>query len=265
MIRLSILALLPLLPAAGQSTPPPAFEVADVKPSPTKDIGPGKGRFLPGGRIEIPHSTLKELMIAAYGVQPNMITGGPAWFDTDRFDIVAKAPDPDTPIPTLMQMMRTLLEERFQLKTHREEKEMPTYTLSLAKGGSKLRPAANPTERQTCGTHLVDNAGIRALRRECRNMTMAEFARQLGLGGYGLDRQVTDATGVSGAYDLEFDYAPQGLGRGGDGPGGERPAADAPAGPTIFEAMAHLGLRLEPGKRPLSVIVIDSARKPESN
>jgi uncharacterized protein (TIGR03435 family) len=265
MTRAILLSILTAASALAQSTPPPAFEVAEIKPSPTKDIMPGKGRFLPGGRIEIPHATLKELMIGAYVVQPNMITGGPAWLDTDRFDIVAKAPDPNTPLPTLMQMMRTLLEERFLLKTHREEKEMPAYTLSVAKGGPKLHPAANPAERQNCNTRLIDSAGTRVLRRECRNMTMAEFAGQLGLGGYGLDRQVIDATELTGAYDLEFDYVPTGLGRGGDNPGGDRPAADAPAGPTIFEAMTHLGLRLEPGKRPLSVIVIDSARKPEAN
>ena len=260
-IPLSILALVAAWPSAAQSTGAPSFEVADIKPSAGRELGPGKERILPGGRIEIPHATLKELMIGAYGVQANMIAGGPAWLDNDRFDIVAKTPDPNASVPTILRMLRTLLEDRFHLVVHREEREMPAYTLSVAKGASKLRPAADPSTRQSCNSRIPgpEGAGAGIVRRECRNITMAELARQFGMGSYGVDRQVVDATGLTGAFDLEFDFAPPRRARGGDAAG----PADAPSGPTIFEGLAAIGLRLEPGKRALSVVVVDSARKPD--
>ena len=94
---LSILAVLPMLSALGQPAPRPAFEVADIKPSAPGEIGPGKERLLPGGQVEIPHATVKELMIGAYSVQSGLIFGGPKWLETDRFDIVAKAPPATSP------------------------------------------------------------------------------------------------------------------------------------------------------------------------
>jgi len=262
---LSILAVLPMLSALGQPAPRPAFEVADIQPATPGEIAPGKERMLPGGRVEIPHATVKELMIGAFRVQSGLIFGGPKWLETDRFDIVAKAPDPNTPIPTLLLMVRTLLEDRFKLVVHREDRVMPAYTLAVGKDGSRLRPST-AGGRQNCSSQLVDNAGIRVLRRECRNMTMEEFARQLALPGYGLDRPVVNATDLQGAYDFEFDYVPQMAGRGDDRRGGDSPgAADLPSGPTILEAVTHLGLKLEAGKRPVSVVVIDHAAKPGEN
>ena len=262
---LSILAVLPMLSALGQQPAPrPAFEVADIKPAAPGDIAPGKERLLPGGRIEIPHATVKELMIGAYSVQSGLIFGGPKWLETDRFDIVAKAPDPNTPVPTLLLMVRTLLEDRFKLVVHREDRVMPAYTLAVGKDGSRLRPST-AGGRQNCNSQMLDNAGIRVLRRECRNMTMDEFARQLALPGFGLDRQVVNATDLRGPYDFEFDYVPQMAGRGDDRRSDSPAAADLPSGPTILEAVTHLGLKLEAGKRPVSVVVIDSAAKPGEN
>jgi uncharacterized protein (TIGR03435 family) len=142
---------------------------------------------------------------------------------------------------------------------------MPAYTLVVGKDGFKLRPST-AGGRQNCNSQLVNDGGIRVLRRECRNMTMEEFARQLALPGYGLDRQVVNATDLQGAYDFEFDYVPQMAGRGDDRRGGDSPAAaDLPLGPTIFEAVTKLGLKLEASKRPVSVVVIDSAAKPGEN
>ena len=97
------------------------------------------------------------------------------------------------------------------------------------------------------------------LHRVCRNMSMDELARQLGM-GYGLDGQVVNETGLAGSWDLGFDFAPV------------RPAGLGPAelpantdGPTIFQSMNQLGLTLQPGKRALPVIVIDRAEKPGEN
>src|SRR2546422_923068 len=99
--------------AFGQSAAkPPAFEVADVKASDPSVRMPGKGRRLPGGRIEMPGGSLVDMITLAYGVQEHMIAGAPKWASSDRFDIVAKASE-DASMPMLAQMMQTLLAERF--------------------------------------------------------------------------------------------------------------------------------------------------------
>src|SRR5689334_10645970 len=98
----------------------PAFEVADVKPS-APGAMPRKGGFLPGGRLEIPGATLKDLITAAYGVTEAMIVGAPEWAGQQRFDVIAKAPA-ETGVPAIRVMMQTLLAERFGLAIHREDR-----------------------------------------------------------------------------------------------------------------------------------------------
>lgn len=100
--------------AAGQSLDKvPAFEVADVKPSKGESPNGGKIRILPGGRLEMPNTTVKRLIMGAYGVQEYMVIGGPNWIDSDEFDIIANAP-PDTPRETIRAMLQPLLAERFK-------------------------------------------------------------------------------------------------------------------------------------------------------
>ena len=92
--------------AAGQSLDKvPAFEDADVKPSKGESPNGGKIRILPGGRLEMPNTTVKRLIMGAYGVQQDMVIGGPNWIDSDEFDIIAKAP-PDTPRETIRAMLQ---------------------------------------------------------------------------------------------------------------------------------------------------------------
>jgi len=88
----------------GQRSGAPAFEVATIKASASKDRMVHKERLLPGGQLELPNASLKDLIKGAYSVQDDRITGGPAWLDSDRFDIVAKAPA-GTPLPTLFLML----------------------------------------------------------------------------------------------------------------------------------------------------------------
>jgi uncharacterized protein (TIGR03435 family) len=262
-IAILLLAAPLALGAFGQSpTNPPAFEVAAVKVNTSGGIAPEKERLLPGGRIELSNATLKEMMVPAYGVKSNLIVGGPKWMDTVRFDIVAKAP-PDTPVPTLLLMTRTLLEERFKLTFHREDKVMPAYALVIGKSGPKLRQAADGG-RQNCSSRAMNAGGVPMVHRECRSITIAEFARQLGLGGYGIDDlPVVDLTELAGAYDFEFEYSRSRVaGLGDAGRGGDAPGSPDLAGPTIFDALARLGLKLEASKETVPVIVIDHAEQP---
>jgi uncharacterized protein (TIGR03435 family) len=253
--------------AAHGQTPskPPAFEVVEIKPSDPANIMARKGRMLPGGRVELPGVTLVNCIMFGYGVQENMISGAPKWASTDRYDIVAKAP-PNSSTATLRPMFQTLLAEQFRLAIHREEKMQAAYVLSLGKKPAQYTPGDGG--RQECAWSNLDNG---LARRECHNLTMAEFARQLpGWGGVGIDAPVFDETGLKGAFDFHLDVglmrgSNEGGDRGGERPGGAPAALPAPAdsGPTIFAALEQIGLKLESRKMPVQVIVIDHAEPPK--
>lgn len=251
-ITIATLASLAACVAFSQSTArPPEFDVASVKPNESSGSKTGKAMILPG-RLTFPNGTLKMFIMAAFEVRGDMIEGGPGWLDSDHFDIAAKAL-PGTDEKTLRTMLQTLLAERFKLAIHRKERAMPEYALRVGKGGPKLEQSPQTGERN-CTWQTADK-GLR--RRVCHNMTMAELAAALpGWGGIGVDLPVADLTGLKGAYDFRFEIAPA------------RKAGAAgkdDSGPTIFDALAQLGLKLEPYKGSLSTVVIDHAEKPSEN
>jgi uncharacterized protein (TIGR03435 family) len=124
-----------------------AFEVASIKPDPNPN-----GRFIPmqtATQFTAHNHTVRTLLAAAYGLSPNEILGGPALVDSYHWAIVATTSAPRLTLDQQMTMLRQLLADRFQVRIHREPKEMPIYALTVAKGGPKLKPAtldqnANP-------------------------------------------------------------------------------------------------------------------------
>ena len=252
-----ILALIPALLPAWQA---PAFEVADIKPSDPSVQKTGKGRMLPGGRIEVPGYTVKDLIIFSYGITDDMISGGPKWIGDDRFDIIAKAPE-GAPMDSLRMMMRSLIADRFGLVTHNEDKPMQAYALTVAKNPPSLQVSAG-AKQQCSWTSLED--GLR--RRVCQNVDMAEFAKELpGTGGIGIDLPVVDNTGLKGSFDFQFDVGTITRRDGGDGPGTAGAPIVSETGPTIFAALLKIGLKLESRKLPLPVMVIDHVARPSRN
>ncbi|HKD05552.1 MAG TPA: TIGR03435 family protein [Bryobacteraceae bacterium] len=234
---------------------PSAFEVADIRPSDPSIQKTGKGRILPGGRIELPGQAVRDLIAFAYGVTDDLIVGAPKWAGEERFDIVAKAPSTATP-EALRAMMRTLLAERFQLLIHSEDKTTSAFVLTLGRSPLRVRESDGG---QTLCRWIEANNGPR--RRECRHITMEEFARELpNTGGIGILLPVKDQTGLRGAYDFEFEV--------GDfrqaGPEAASPSVDD-SGPTIFSAMQKLGLRLEQRKIVMPAIAIDRVQRPSVN
>jgi uncharacterized protein (TIGR03435 family) len=226
----------------------PSFEAASVKPHDPKTPF-SKGRILPSGGIEAAGWTVQDLLMFAYGVRPDMIVGLPKWAKESPFDVIAKAPH-DTPPATLRVMLQTLLAERFKLASHREDRPMPVYVLTVGKRGHKLQPAAGTLPH--CSWIALPN---QVSRRDCQNMTMAELAKQLpGLGHIGIDLPVVDKTGLEGAWDFHFDVR---LLPPDAGAAEARPEAATSQGPTIFDAFEELGLKLEPHKAPAPVIVVD--------
>jgi len=244
-----------LLPAWQDRAP--SFEVAEIKPSDPSVLKPGKGRMLPGGQIAVPGYTLRELIMFTYGVTDDMISGGPKWVSEERYDIVAKAPA-GSPDSALRAMMQALLKDRFRLVTHQENKPMSAYVLTAIK-------TAAPAQSSAAGAsqcHWTDlGEGMR--RRECQNITMAEFAKELPhTGGIGIELPVADQTGLSGQYDLQFDVGRARKPVSGDGPPPDPFDTD---GPNIFAALQKIGLHLESKKIPMPAIIIDGAERPSSN
>jgi uncharacterized protein (TIGR03435 family) len=157
-------------------------------------------------------------------------------------------------------MLVALIEDRFQLKIHRETKEMPVYALVVAKNGTKLKAnAGEPGPRLRMGRGQLNGTKVPL------KMLVQQLAQQLG-------RPVVDKTGLTGDYDFTLTWTPQ-PGEGGamfagpGGPGGpEGPPPSDPDGPSIFAAIQEqLGLKLESDKGPVEILVLDQVEKPTEN
>jgi len=262
------------LDGIAQTPARPEFEVATIRLN--ADCVNGAGREQQSaGRFSVECVSLRDYVRGAYGsfgngrdrnLRPPQVLGGPKWVDTERYDIVAKPP-PDTGLDEMYgPMMRALLENRFQLKVHTEIRELPVYTLSVARGGPKLTATAAgscvPVDLKTvlktagpanyCGRtttkagakRIVDGYGI----------TLAQFTDRIFRET--LDRQVIDKTGVTGLFDIHLEYVPETV----------ISAAPDTGDPSIFTALQEqLGLKLSSDKGPVEVIVIDSVEKPSEN
>jgi uncharacterized protein (TIGR03435 family) len=267
-----VVIAIPLLsqaPSQGRAQ----FEVASVKvhPPPITQVGIANR----GGRFVSTGFSLKMLVARGYAVPESRIAGLPAWAESERYDIEAKAPETSAP-GQLQQMIQTMLEDRFQLKVHKETRELPVYDLTVPRNGSKLKLSTDQTPPPPL-VPVVPSPGA---------------PRQRGSAGFGItngrftfegsaipismlvnslqqrvDRPVIDKTGLTGLFDIKLEWVP-----GAEAPPlpfSQNPDAPPPPpvdGPSIFTAIQEqLGLRLEGAKGPLEVIVIDSAQRPAEN
>ncbi len=249
----------------------PAFETATVKhvaPDhmakriPLNNELAERGRFQGGpgskytDRIEYSGVTLKMLLKRAYDLKGYQISG-PAWIDTERYDVVAKLP-PGTNQGQLRQMLQSLLTERFQLQQHRSSKRLMAYRLTIAKGGPKLLPP----QKLPDGKQQMEEARrnhqerVEAWQREPgRSIT----GRSIGLGSstteqlaeslsYILDRPVKDDTKIEGLHAFRIQWVPE--------------DPNAFPGPNIFMAVEEqLGLKLEGERQMVEMLVIDTAEQ----
>jgi uncharacterized protein (TIGR03435 family) len=268
------------LPGVSETLPvlPAEFEVADVRPTAPDSKGL---RLLvePSGRVNIRGVTLKLLIQQAWHVTDEMIVGAPKWLDADRFDIIAKVPEaytgpppaPPADLDSVWPMIRTLLADRFKLTAHTEDQTVSAYTLLAAK--PKLKKA-DPLSRTGCkdgpgpgGKDPRDTDATISRVVSCQNVTMGQFAERLQRLAVGyVHNEVSDGTGIGGAWDFTLSFSPAGILRGGGGRGGDggQPSEGAPSasdpsgGISLFDALTkQLGLKLEMQKRALPVLVID--------
>lgn len=260
MKRLVLAALIFSVSGLEAETTPaaPAFEVATVKPVQSNDKA---GRFITmqgDNRFVVKYYTLKLLIAAAYDLSPKVISGGPAWIETDHFDILALTPGEKRPArEEQMAMLRSLLADRFKLSFHREEKAFAIYELDVARSGPKLKASA---ERPEDPAQLISTVYPDHLHLPARNATMAEFASLLQRAV--LDRPVVDKTGLAGKYDFDLDWTADETQF-----GGEIGAAPADAqSPPFFKAIEEqLGLKLEAKRGPVEALIVDTALQPSAN
>jgi uncharacterized protein (TIGR03435 family) len=234
----------------------PSFEVATIKPSAPGQQGLGIN-VNPTGAFSTRNTSLKDLLIFAYGVHPDQIQGLPGWASEDKYDIAGK-PDHegmgnDTQIRS---MVKKLLTERFGLVIHREKKEISAYTLNMGRTGQhKLTVNDSGVNLPGFGGRGPGAIGV-------NNATMEQFAGFLQ--ARIVDRPVVDKTGIVGKYNFTLTWRPDTLPP--QPPGAPPLPADIESRSDIFGAMQEqLGLRLQAEKTPVEVLVIDKAAKPSEN
>jgi uncharacterized protein (TIGR03435 family) len=262
--------------AAGQA-PRPSFEAASIKTNTSNS--PIVRLSTPTGRFSGLNVTLHMLLRSAYELPDFRMIGGPAWIDMDRFDVEATA-GASVSFEQIRAMERTLLAERFHLKTHTETRELPVYVLSIARRDGKLGdqikasgaeclpmkppagapppppPPAGPTPAGApqCPSMLM-NGNVSG-----RKLTIAQLATTLSLF---VNREVIDRTSLTGVFDLDLRWLPDQLPF--VAPGTPPPPVDTTAPPLLTAIQEQLGLKLESSRGPVEVLVIDSVEKPVEN
>jgi uncharacterized protein (TIGR03435 family) len=260
---LLLAGLVAVASARAQSPAAPAFEVASVKPNTSGDSSSRtSGR---DSSFIATNTTVKMLILTAFNVKGFQLAGGPAWIESERFDVNGRPPEG---VKYSRAMLRTLLEARFKLVTHTETREQPIYALVLARPDGRLGPQIKPTATLDCtpapGANpagpLVSPCGL--------NSTVGGAAGKLTavgqpleglaatLGNFELGRQVIDRTGLTGKYDFELQWSSDTLRAMGT-------TDAAAAAPGVFTALQEqLGLRLDSQRGPVEFVIIDSIDRP---
>jgi uncharacterized protein (TIGR03435 family) len=274
----------PLSGPAPDTTDPaaakvPEFAVASIKPD-KSGTNMFRIMFGPDG-FTATNVPLKHLIREAFSVNDDQIAGEPAWVSSTSFDVDAKVDSADVPAMKNLtfdqrrQMIRSLLADRFALKTHEETKELPVYMLVIAKGGPKLHEA-KPGDTYPNGLKGPDGqhggAGMMMFNASgqitAQGVLMSNLTRLLA---QQTGRTVIDKTGLMGKYDFTLQMPPM---KGpmpmppaaGNGPAGGDDGGDDSSGPSIFTALQEqLGLKLDSQKAPLPLIVIDHIEQPSAN
>jgi uncharacterized protein (TIGR03435 family) len=248
----------------------PGFAVASVRRDPEP---PGSYlRFTVDG-FSAAGVPLRELIQEAYGLYgDDRFTGEAPWVDTELFAVEAKIDDAavksfaDVSLQQRRLMLQALLKDRFGVVVHRAKVERPVYELVIAKGGSKLQ-ASKPEE--TSGSEIKGRRGfVKGLNRglmTVEGFSMDDLAELLENDSL-VDRPVVNRTALAGYFDFSFHWIPADrASETGDGQRGSVPA-DPGTSSTIFtEIQKQLGLRLQPSKGLVDILVVDHAEAPTAN
>jgi uncharacterized protein (TIGR03435 family) len=235
----------------------PAFEVATIKPS--KPDQQGKGFLVRGRTFSTINTNLSDLITFAYGLHARQIVGGPAWLETEKYDIAAEPDQPGQPNDKQLKLMvKKLLTERFKLTFHHDKKELSVYALTVGKTGAKLtKSEGDPNGLPGLFFRALGVLGV-------TNATMGDFTGVMQTAV--LDRPVVDQTGLIGRFNFTLSWTPDESQFGGMGIKVPPPSDKPDAPPGLFTAIQEqLGLKLDPTKAPVDVLVIDHVEKPSDN
>jgi len=277
-VLLLVLAAVALPSAQTADGAAVGFEAATVKQN--KSGGDTAGiRRSPGGRFEATNISLSALITFAYQLQPFELQGGPPWLTGDRWDVLAKSAGDPPPTPqgtpdAHMLALRTLLADRFKLVVSRATRDIDVYHMVMARPDGrpgaglrqstydclelqKARDAAarggppvtdpNTPERLVCGIRV----GPRRV--QWGGSPLSQFANMITRLA---ERRVVDRTGLSGNWEFDITFAQQA------GPPGSDIPADPNAASLFTVLQEQLGLKLEPGRMPMPVLVVDSVERP---
>jgi uncharacterized protein (TIGR03435 family) len=263
---------------------PPEFEVASIRPSseqPTPQVQ--AGLQITQAQIRVARLTLRDYIGMAYRMQSYQISG-PDWLSSTRFDVTAKLPDGAAPTQ-IPEMLQTLLGKRFELRAHREEKEVPVYALEVTPSGPKLQksaidPATDGAPQRSLtvtgsgssegiGVDLGQGAGYSFAnnRFEGRKLTMTVLARTLTT--Y-VGRPVVDRTKIDGPFDVVLDVTPEdyqamliraAVSQGVSLPSQALRLLDTASIDSLSDALARVGLALVSRRAPIEVLVVDSIQR----
>jgi uncharacterized protein (TIGR03435 family) len=274
-------------PVPGQTATAPAFDVVSIREN-TSGEAASRSQRQPG-RYVITNFAVRPLILNMFGLQPEQLVGGPDWIDSARYDITATMSGdlPLTPPGTvgpLQLMMQRVLAERFALVVHAETRELPVFALTRARSDGKLGPGIRtaatdceavmgvmlkgarldgstpeppqlPDGSPACGTRFGPGGRLTS-----GGTPMTRLAQILSQPA---GRIVVDRTGLTGLFDLLVEFAPDDA----RAPGGAPTAAPADSNvPSLFTAIEEqLGLKLQPDRAPVEVLVIDSVKRPTEN
>jgi uncharacterized protein (TIGR03435 family) len=248
--------------AWGQTATAARFEVASIRPSSPSAPHPGRLGTVQvvttPGRLTARNASLKELIEGAYTVEDYQISGGPKWIASPGFDVEAKADGP-ADRRELLLMLQGLLGDRFKLAVHRETREILVFALVAGKKGPNFR-RLTPNEA-SCWPLCPGSGKINHVR--YRDLpSLAAYLTHLGSWPGWSGRPVIDRTGLNGDFDIDLDMSKI-----------MAAATEESAPPTnasIYDATVtfiedNLGLKLQPQKAPIAILVVDRAEKPSGN
>jgi uncharacterized protein (TIGR03435 family) len=279
--RLLIVVAVSTAVAVGQASQRPSFEVASIHPTDvSSQVQPEFGLRIDGAQVRGVNLTFKDYIGIAYRVKPYQISG-PEWISSQRFNITATMP---RGMPSVTDMLQTLLEERFDLMLHHEKKDFPVYELGVSKTGLKITadPVDPDLEKADAGATMTgtgSNQGVSMSFGRGSSYTFAEnryVAKRLTMTNLAeslerfLDRPIVDATQLKGAYSLTLELTPEdyramlvraALSAGYVLPPEALRAMDDGSFGSLIASLQKLGLALDSRKSPLDLLIIDRVQK----
>jgi uncharacterized protein (TIGR03435 family) len=227
----------------------PSYEVATVKPSNPDDQDSGFHQS--GRRFHIENLTVDNLLMVAYAIHPKQILDAPAWFATDHFDIVGVLDiEGEANLQQIKGIVKKVLADRFQLKLHRETRELSVYAITVTRDGPRLtKSKEDPNALGNTNNNV--HAGQNTM--TISNMSMADFMLVMQ---FFTDRPVVDQTGLAGKWDFKWTWAID----------ESRMSSDSDPAPGMFTAIQEqLGLKLVAKRAPADAYVVDHVERPSSN